>query len=192
MPLAPPESPPNLMPAVLRLPRGVAGCDIGFAEFAALADWELPGRRSRVTADPAAGDLTVALRRSFTARRGRITLAADRRWTIECGRGLAGVAIDARHPAFAGLVVHGGTNRLSVRLGEPATLRFEGGASHVEIVREAGATARLRFGGAYSGVWVDGAEHASGRGGEITAGDGAPRIECVFASSAAHVVLRDE
>jgi hypothetical protein len=190
-------APPALAPAVLRLPRGVAACDIGFGEFARLADWELPGRRSRVTADPDAGRLTVALRRTAPfgrSERGRITLAADRRWTIECGRGLADVTIDARHPAFGGLVVRGGTSRLRVLVGEPGLavqLRFQGGAAHVELVREPGTAARLRFGSAFTGVVVDGMKHASGRGGDLTTGDGAALIECVFESSAADVVVRD-
>jgi hypothetical protein len=191
---APVDVPPALAPAVLRLPRGVAACDIGFGEFARLADWELPGRRTRVTADPEAGRLTVALRRTppfGRFERGRVTLAADRRWTIECGRGLADVTIDARHPAFGGLVVRGGTSRLRVLLGEPelpVQLRFQGGAAHVELV--AGAAARLRFGSAFTGVVIDGMRHASGRGGDLRAGDGAAVIECVFESSAADVVLR--
>jgi hypothetical protein len=198
MSVAPVDAPPNAVPAVLRLPRGLADCDIVFGEFPALADCEFAGRRPRITADPAQGRLTVALRCATPfgrGGRGRITLAADRRWSIECGRGMAGVTIDARHPAFAGLAVAGGTSRLRVLLGEPAApveLRFASGASDVEIVRAPGTAARLRFESSYTGVRVDGVRHASGRGGEVVSGDGRPLIQCVFESSAAHVDLRDE
>jgi hypothetical protein len=198
MPSAPVDLPPTVSPAVLRLPRGLAACDIAFGEFPALADCEFAGRRPRVTAEPAAGRLTVALRRATPfgrVARGRITLAADRHWSIECGRGMAGVTIDARHPAFAGLTVAGGTSRLRVLLGEPAApveLRFASGASDVEIVRAPGTAARLRFGSAYTDVRVDGVRRASGRGAEIVSGDGRPLIECVFESAAEHVDLRHE
>jgi hypothetical protein len=198
MSVAPVDSPPNAAPAVLRLPRGLAACDITFAEFATLGDWEFAGRQPRVTADPVEGRLTVALRRATPfgrGARGRITLAADRRWSIECGRGLAGVTIDGRHPAFAGLAVAGGANRLRVLVGEPAApveLRFASGASNIEVVREPGTAARLRFASSYTGVRIDGVSHASGRGGTLSTGEGRPLVECVFEASAAHVDLRDE
>jgi hypothetical protein len=196
MSVAPVDSPPNAAPAVLRLPRGLAACDIGFAEFGTLADWEFAGRRPRVTADPVEGRLTVALRRAtpFGRTRGRITLAADRRWNIECGRGMAGVTIDARHPAFAGLTVAGGTSRLRVLVGEPVSpvaLRFASGASDIEVVRAPGTAARLRFASSYTGVRIDGAGHASGRGGNLSAGEGPVLLVCVFEASAANVVFGD-
>ena len=197
MPAAPVVSPPALAPALLRLPRGLAACDIAFGDFDALADWDLAGRRPRVTAEPRASRVTVAVRRMRPigrSARGRITLAADRCWTIECGHGLADVTIDASRPAFAGLAVAGGTSRLRVLLGvpaEPVRLRFAGGASHVELVREPGLAARLRFAGAHAGVRVDGARHTSGRGGDVTAGAGRTLLECEFESGAAHVSLSE-
>ena len=197
MPAAPVVSPPVLAPALLRLPRGLAACDIAFGDFDALADWDLAGRRPRVTVEPHTGRVTVAARRAGPLgrpARGRITLAGDRRWMIECGRGLADVTIDASRPAFAGLAVAGGTSRLRVLIGlpaEPVRLRFAGGASHVELVREPVVAARLRFAGAYAGVRVDGARHTSGRGGDVTAGPGRSLLECEFESGAAHVSLSE-
>lgn len=188
-------------PASLVLPRGLAACTIQFAHLPTLANCSFAGRGSSVVVDEHDARLTVDDRRRtpfvHSARR-RITLSADRAWRIECRRGLADVAIDARCPALGALVLTGGVTALSLRLGElvqPVELRFGSGASDIALRRAAGVPLSVRLLGAHTDVQVDGRAYSgTGSGDPILVGDpaAAPGVEVTFESAAARVAIDQE
>jgi hypothetical protein len=91
-------------------------------------------------------------------RTAAVTLNATIPWAIELTGGANNVEADLSHLRVTEVIVNGGANNLSFRLGVPegrVPVRLTGGANDLTILRPRGVPVVLRLGGGASSIELD-------------------------------------
>ena len=94
----------------------------------------------------------------------RLTLSDRLPWKLALTGGASSGDLDLRSLKLTGLQVAGGASHVSVQLPAPSgevPIKFEGGATSVELGAPAGTQARIEVGGGASSLHVNGADSSS-------------------------------
>lgn len=120
--------------------------------------------RGRVEIEFPRRDLLSALfARDRELTEARIVLNPDIAWAVVLHGGASRLRADLRDVVVDRLELHGGANRASIELGQPAgttPIAVHGGVAHLDFQRPAGVPVRVRLAGGLSQFQLDG-QHIS-------------------------------